>query len=80
MTEPMIWSESSRNRNDDDSSQTKDGEWMTPVKREHTTRAWVNVIYGCNEHCTYCVVPSVRGVEQSRSMEAILAECTQLAN
>ena len=80
MTEPMIWSESSRNRNDDDSSQTKDGEWMTPVKREHTTRAWVNVIYGCNEHCTYCVVPSVRGVEQSRSMEAILAECTRLAN
>lgn len=31
-------------------------------------------------HCTYCVVPSVRGVEQSRSMEAILQECLQLAS
>ncbi|EED91777.1 hypothetical protein THAPSDRAFT_41246 [Thalassiosira pseudonana CCMP1335] len=53
--------------------------WMVPIKRGHSVRAWVNVIYGCNEHCTYCVVPSVRGVEQSRSMEAILQECVQLA-
>ena len=76
MTEGMIWSEK-KNR---DSSREKDGEWMVPVKRGHSTRAWVNVIYGCNEHCTYCVVPSVRGVEQSRSMEAILQECLQLAD
>ena len=75
MTESMIWSEKV-NR---DSSREKDGEWMVPVKRGHSTRAWVNVIYGCNEHCTYCVVPSVRGVEQSRSMEAILQECLQLS-
>ena len=47
--------------------------------RGHATRAWVNVIHGCNEHCTYCVVPGVRGVEQSRSMEAILRECLALA-
>ena len=47
--------------------------------RDHTTRAWVNIIYGCNEHCTYCVVPGVRGVEQSRSMEAILEETLELA-
>ena len=47
--------------------------------RDHATRAWVNVIYGCNEHCTYCVVPNVRGVEQSRSMEAILGEILELA-
>ena len=32
---------------------------------------WVNVIYGCNERCTYCVVPSVRGKEQSRLPQAI---------
>jgi tRNA-2-methylthio-N6-dimethylallyladenosine synthase len=75
MTESMIWSEKV-NR---DSSREKDGEWMIPIKRGHSTRAWVNVIYGCNEHCTYCVVPSVRGVEQSRSMDAILKECRQLA-
>ena len=75
MTESMIWSEKA-NR---DSSREKDGEWMMPIKRGHSTRAWVNVIYGCNEHCTYCVVPSVRGVEQSRSMDAILQECRALA-
>jgi tRNA A37 methylthiotransferase MiaB len=40
--------------------------------------AWVNVIHGCNEHCTYCVVPATRGMEQSRSMESILQECLGL--
>ena len=39
---------------------------------------WVNVIYGCNERCTYCVVPSTRGVEQSRTKEAIVEEVTEL--
>jgi len=53
--------------------------YSKPV-RGHDVRAWVNVIYGCNEHCTYCVVPSTRGMEQSRSMEAILGECLDLAN
>ncbi|KAL7497373.1 hypothetical protein ACHAWT_006385 [Skeletonema menzelii] len=80
MTESMIWSEKGGSlATHKDSSREKDGDWMTPIKRGHSVRAWVNVIYGCNEHCTYCVVPSVRGVEQSRSMEAILQECLQLA-
>jgi tRNA-2-methylthio-N6-dimethylallyladenosine synthase len=48
--------------------------------RDHPFKAWVNVIYGCNEHCTYCVVPAVRGMEQSRTMEALLHECLELAN
>jgi len=34
---------------------------------------------GCNEHCTYCVVPATRGMEQSRTMEAVLQECLALA-
>jgi tRNA-2-methylthio-N6-dimethylallyladenosine synthase len=51
-----------------------------PPVRGHDVRAWVNVIYGCNEHCTYCVVPATRGTEQSRTMEAILAECLSLAS
>ncbi len=48
--------------------------------RSSKIRAWVNVIYGCNEHCTYCVVPYTRGVEQSRSLEAIASEVLDLAS
>jgi len=47
--------------------------------RGHSIKAWVNVIFGCNEHCTYCVVPAVRGMEQSRTMESLLEECLDLA-
>eukprot|EP00594_Rhizosolenia_setigera_P007045 CAMPEP_0178952338 /NCGR_PEP_ID=MMETSP0789-20121207/7751_1 /TAXON_ID=3005 /ORGANISM="Rhizosolenia setigera, Strain CCMP 1694" /LENGTH=697 /DNA_ID=CAMNT_0020633361 /DNA_START=567 /DNA_END=2660 /DNA_ORIENTATION=+ len=46
--------------------------------RTSNVRAWVNVIFGCNEHCTYCVVPFTRGVEQSRSMENIAKEIIEL--
>lgn len=52
---------------------------FTKPVRGHDVKAWVNVIYGCNEHCTYCVVPAVRLMEQSRTMEAILQECLDLA-
>ena len=51
---------------------------ITKPRRDSTTTAWVNVIYGCNERCTYCVVPNVRGVEQSRTPEAIRAEMAEL--
>jgi tRNA-2-methylthio-N6-dimethylallyladenosine synthase len=52
---------------------------ITQPRRDSSVTAWVNVIYGCNERCTYCVVPGVRGVEQSRTPEAIRAEIEQLA-
>lgn len=51
---------------------------ITKPRRDSTVTAWVNVIYGCNERCTYCVVPGVRGVEQSRTPEAIRAEMEHL--
>ncbi|CEJ43043.1 tRNA (N6-isopentenyl adenosine(37)-C2)-methylthiotransferase MiaB [Umezakia ovalisporum] len=51
---------------------------ITQPRRDSNVNAWVNVIYGCNERCTYCVVPNVRGVEQSRTPEAILAEMKTL--
>ncbi|XHU95440.1 MAG: tRNA (N6-isopentenyl adenosine(37)-C2)-methylthiotransferase MiaB [cyanobacterium endosymbiont of Rhopalodia gibba] len=47
---------------------------ITKPRRESMITAWVNIIYGCNERCTYCVVPTVRGVEQSRTSEEILTE------
>ncbi|MGA7932515.1 MAG: tRNA (N6-isopentenyl adenosine(37)-C2)-methylthiotransferase MiaB [Kovacikia sp.] len=52
---------------------------ITKPRRDSTITAWVNIIYGCNERCTYCVVPNVRGTEQSRTPEAIRAEIEQLA-
>ena len=51
---------------------------ITKPRRDSDVTAWVNVIYGCNERCTYCVVPNVRGIEQSRTPEAIRAEMEQL--
>ncbi|WP_420063784.1 tRNA (N6-isopentenyl adenosine(37)-C2)-methylthiotransferase MiaB [Prochlorococcus marinus] len=52
---------------------------LTAARRDSNICAWVNVIYGCNERCTYCVVPSVRGKEQSRTPEAIKIEIEDLA-
>jgi tRNA-2-methylthio-N6-dimethylallyladenosine synthase len=51
---------------------------ITKPRRDSTVTAWVNIIYGCNERCTYCVVPNVRGIEQSRTPEAIRAEMEEL--
>ena len=46
----------------------------TQPRRESDISAWVNIIYGCNERCTYCVVPQARGLEQSREPDAIKRE------
>ena len=51
---------------------------ITRPRRDSQVTAWVNVIYGCNERCTYCVVPNVRGVEQSRTPDAIRADMVEL--
>jgi tRNA-2-methylthio-N6-dimethylallyladenosine synthase len=52
---------------------------ITQPRRDSQVTAWVNIIYGCNERCTYCVVPNVRGVEQSRTPEAVRSEIEKLA-
>eukprot|EP01041_Mallomonas_annulata_P010567 gene10567-22054_t len=57
---------------------TYQSEDLTLPNRKSSVTAWVNVVYGCNERCTYCVVPTTRGVEQSRTKEAILTEVRQL--
>ena len=49
-----------------------------PVVRSNSLKSWVSIMYGCNNFCTYCIVPYVRGRERSRKPEDILAECRQL--
>ena len=50
----------------------------TKPRRQSTVAAWVNVIYGCNERCAFCIVPTTRGVEQSRPVESIVEEVEEL--
>ena len=49
-----------------------------PRRRDGWPKAWLSVMYGCNNFCTYCIVPYVRGRERSRRPEAIVAEAREL--
>lgn len=49
-----------------------------PVRRDGELKAWLPIMYGCNNFCSYCIVPYVRGRERSRTMEAIVAEAKEI--
>lgn len=49
-----------------------------PVYRDRTAKAWLPIMYGCDNFCSYCVVPYVRGRERSRKSEDIIAEAKQI--
>ena len=49
-----------------------------PVMRSKGSKAWVSIMYGCNNFCSYCIVPYVRGRERSRDSKTVLAECREL--
>ena len=50
-----------------------------PVKRESKISAWIQIMRGCNNYCSYCVVPYTRGPEQSRGVSEIVSEVKNLA-
>ncbi|ERJ13661.1 tRNA (N6-isopentenyl adenosine(37)-C2)-methylthiotransferase MiaB [Haloplasma contractile] len=50
-----------------------------PKRREGSVKAWVNITYGCDEFCTYCIVPFTRGKERSRLPKDIINEVRELA-
>lgn len=50
-----------------------------PKIREGNIKAWVNIMYGCDKFCTYCIVPYTRGKERSRRPEDVIAEVRDLA-
>ncbi len=49
-----------------------------PQMRQHSVKGWLSIMYGCNNYCTYCIVPYVRGRERSRLPEEILAEAKEM--
>lgn len=50
----------------------------TPIKRSDSVNAWVNIMYGCNNFCSYCIVPYVRGREISRPEQDVLQDVKKL--
>ena len=51
-----------------------------PAKRDSNYKAWVNIMYGCDKFCTYCIVPYTRGKQRSRRPDDIISEVRELIN
>lgn len=69
-TSPLVKTKQGRNNIDE----------KLPIKRDDNIKAWVTITYGCNNFCSYCIVPYVRGREKSRKPNDIIEEVKQLAS
>ena len=77
---PYILSESFDTKKQEIEVYSKEGNIVEgiPVKRENKYKAYVNIMYGCDKFCTYCIVPYTRGKQRSRDKDDILKEINEL--
>lgn len=73
---PVLLSENMKHNHQEIEVYSKEGNLIEglPVKRASSYKAYVNIIYGCDKFCTYCIVPYTRGKQRSRTKEDILKE------
>lgn len=79
---PMILNNTIETKSQQIEVYSKEGDIIEniPVKRESNYKAWVNIMYGCDKFCTYCIVPYTRGKQRSRKHEDILKEVEDLCH
>lgn len=77
---PVLLSENMKHHHQEIEVYSKEGNLIEglPVKRTSSYKAFVNIIYGCDKFCTYCIVPYTRGKQRSRKKEDILKEVEEL--
>ena len=77
---PILLSENMKHNHQEIEVYSKEGNLIEglPVKRASSYKAFVNIIYGCDKFCTYCIVPYTRGKQRSRTKEDILKEVEEL--
>lgn len=77
---PYILEESLRNKKQEIEVFSIEGEVYEgiPVKRDSKYKAWVNIMFGCDKFCTYCIVPYTRGKQRSRKPDYIIEEVEEL--
>ena len=79
---PFILETSLKQKSQEIEVYSKEGEVYEniPVKRDSKYKAWVNIMFGCDKFCTYCIVPYTRGKQRSRKKEYILDEVKELVS
>ena len=79
---PQILNESIKNQKLEVEVESVEGDVIenVPVKRDSKYKAWVNIMYGCDKFCTYCIVPYTRGKQRSRTPEYIIDEVKKLVS